>query len=148
MSAAQGATSLTFCCSAQNDLYCALGKTGYPRFTTPQAAIEDAAPGSAVLLLADDYPARQLALDVDTYELARQKDLRLFIEYPAAVPDLELTAPRKTTWERLVVTSARFSPALPRLRILAAHDCHYVPVSNPPPADLVVARVAGYDMAI
>jgi len=148
LAATQNATPLTFSCSAQNDLYVALGKARYPRFPTPQAAIEEAAPGSAVLLLADDYPAGQLALDVDAYMLAQQKDLRLFIEYPATVPGLLLAPPRKTTWERFVVTSDRFAPTLPRLRILAAHDCHFVPVSDPPLADLVVARVAGYDTAI
>ena len=47
-----------------------------------------------------------------------------------------------------MVSSDKFAPALPRLRILAAHDCHFVPVTNSPPADLVVARVAGYDTAI
>ena len=126
----------------------ALGKARYPRFPTPLAAIQNAAPGSGVLLLADDYPARQTALDPAGFDLARQKNLRLFIEYPAAVPGLELAAPRTTTWERLVVSSDMFAPALPRLRILAAHDCHFVPVSGSPAADLVVARVAGYDTAI
>jgi len=146
--AKQSAASLTFCCSAQNDLYLALGKERYPRFAAPLAAIESAAPGSAVLLLADNYPARQTALDAAGFDLARQKKLRLFVEYPAAVPGLELAPPRSASWERLVVSSGRFAPALPRLRILAAHDCHFVPVSNAPPADLVVARVAGYDTAI
>ena len=146
--ARQNAEPLTFCCSAQNDLYVALRKARYPRFQTPLAAISNAAPGSAVLLLADDYPTRQTVLDPAGFDLARQKNLRLFIEYPAAVPGLELAPPRATTWERLVVSSDRFTPSLPRLRVLAAHDCHFVPVIGAPPADLVVARVAGYDTAI
>ncbi len=146
--ASQSATPLTFCCSPQNDLYVALGKARYPRFQTPRAAISNAAPGSAVLLLADDYPTQQTVLDPAGFDLAGQKTLRLFIEYPAAVPGLELAPPRATTWERLVVSSDRFTPALPRLRVLAAHNCHFVPVTNAPPADLVVARVAGYDTAV
>ena len=146
--AKQRSAALTFCCSTQNDLYVALGKAHYPRFDTPLAAISNAAPGSAVLLLADGYPARQTALDPAGFEFARQRDLRLFIEYPAAVPGLEIAAPRTTVWERLVVSSERFSPALPRLRILAAHDCHFVPVSGVQGADVVVARVAGYDTAM
>jgi hypothetical protein len=146
--AKQSAAPLTFCCSEQNDLYVALGKTRYPRFPTPLAAIRNAAPDSGVLLLADDYPARQTALDPAGFDLARQKNLRVLIEYPAAVPGVELAAPRTATWERLVVSSDRFTPVLPKLRILAAHDCHFVPVSGSPAADLVVARVAGYDTAI
>jgi hypothetical protein len=139
---------LTFCCSAQNDLYGALGKARYPRFQTAAAAIQQAAPGSAVLVLAEDYPARQTALDLGDFELARQKHLRLFVEYPAVVPGVALSAPRATTWERVVVASDRFGPALPRLRILAAHDCHFLPVGGSPAADLVLARVAGYDTAV
>ena len=95
--AKQSAAPLTFCCSAQNDLYLALGKARYPRFETPLAAIQNAAPGSGVLLLADDYPTRRTTLDTAGFDLARQKDLRLFIEYPATVPGLELAAPRATT---------------------------------------------------
>ena len=146
--AKQSAAPLTFCCSPQNDLYRALGRVHYPRFETPLAAIQGAAPGSAVLLLADGYPTRQTTLDPSGFELARQKKLQVFIEYPAAVPGLELAVPRTTAWERLVVSSDKFAPILPRLRILAAHDCRYVPVSGSPAADLVVARVAGYDSAI
>src|ERR1035441_4867088 len=118
----QRTAALTFCCSPQNDLYLALAKAHYPRFETPLAAIQSAAPSTAVLLLADGYPARQTALDPAGFDLARQKNLRLFIEFPAALPGLELAAPRTTTWERLVVSSEMFAPALPRLRILAAHD--------------------------
>ena len=146
--AKQGASALTFCCSQQNDLYVALGKAHYPRFETPLAAIQNAAAGSAVLLLADGYPARQTALDLAGFNLAEQKGVRVFIEYPAALPGLELAPPRTTIWERLVVASEKFAPALPKLRILAAHDCQFVPVSGSLPADLVVARVAGYDTAM
>ncbi len=146
--AEQSAASLTFCCSAQNDLYVALARLHYPRFQTPLTAISNAARGSAVLLLADDYPARQVALDPGGFDLARERNLRVFIEYPAAVPGLQLAPPRGVRWERLVVSSDKFAPELPRLRILAAHDCHFVPVSGVDNADLVMARVAGYDRAI
>jgi len=147
-SARTGSAALTFCCSARNDLYLALGRARCPRFADPLAAIESAAPGSAVLLLADNYPAQPTMLDPRGFDLAQQKQLRLFLEYPAAVPGLELAPPRSTAWERLVVASDRFGPALPRLRILTAHDCQFMPVSNSPPADLILARVAGYDTAV
>jgi hypothetical protein len=146
--AKQSAAPLTFCCSAQNDLYLALGRAHYPRFETALAAIQSAASGSAVLLLADGYPIRQTALNPAGFALAEKKNLRVFIEYPAALPGLELAPPRTTTWERLVVSSDKFAPVLPRLRVLAAHDCHFVPVNGVPAPDLVVARVAGYDSAL
>jgi hypothetical protein len=144
----QRGSGLTFSCSAHNDLYLALSKHRYARFETPLAAIQSALPGSAVLLLADSYPARTVAVEPDAFALAQKKNLRVFLEYPAAVPGLEVAAPRPTTWERIIVSSDRFAPALPKLRILAAHDCHYTPVSGSPAADLSVARVAGYDTAI
>ena len=147
--------ALIFCCSAGNDLYQALGRSRFARFERPTLAIERAAEGSAVLLLADGYPAQSVHLDAADFAAAKKKHLRLFIEYPAAVPGLETGAPQSTTWERLVISSERFAPALPRLRILAAHDCHFVPVlataaASVPLAepDLVVARVAGYDTAV
>ena len=162
-----GKPDLTFCCSAGNDLYVALGKPAHPRFASSGAAIQNAAPGSAVLLLADGYPERPTAIEPDDFALAQRKNLRLFVEYPAAVPGLEVGAPRGTVWERIVVSSDKFGPELPRMRLLAAHDCHFTPVSGAggksliPPApgtastaadstrvDLVVARVAGYDTAI
>ena len=162
-----GNSRLTFCCSPSNDLYVALGKPSYPRFASPTAAIQHAAPGSAVLLLADGYPERTTAVQPGDWDLAQEKHLRLLIEYPAAIPGLEVTAPRTTVWERIVVSSDKFGPELPRMRLLAAHDCHFTPVSGPgiesllrpqpaqaagtsgfPKADLVVARVAGYDTAI
>jgi hypothetical protein len=129
-------------------LYLALGKSLYPRFVTPFAAIQNAAPCSAVLLLADEYPTHQTVLDPVGFALARNKHLRLFIEYPAGISGVELAPPRAATWERVVISSDKFAPALPKLRILAAHDCHYLPVGGSPPAHLVVARVAGYDTAI
>ncbi len=89
-------------CAAQNDLYLALRPVHYPRFETPLAAIQNAAPSSAVLLLADDYPVRQTALDPAGFDLARRKNLCVFIECPAALPGLELAASRTTAWERLV----------------------------------------------
>ncbi|HVM48254.1 MAG TPA: hypothetical protein VMU04_09515 [Candidatus Acidoferrum sp.] len=160
-------SGLTFCCSPSNDLYLALGKPSVPRYESPAAAIQHAAPDSAVLLLADGYPAQTTATQPSDFASAEAKGLRLFIEYPASVPGLEVGAPRPTVWERLVVSSDQFQPGLPRMRLLAAHDCRFVPVSGicttpsakgetratyppagPPSVDLVVARVAGYDTAI
>lgn len=139
---------LTFSCAPSNDLFLALGKATCLRLDTPLAAIQSAPLDSAVLLLADRYPEQATRLDPDELALAQRKNLRLFLEYPAALPGLELAPPRATVWERLIVSSDRFGPALPRLRILAAHDCHYTPVGSAVPADLIAARVAGYDTAI
>ena len=56
-------------------------------------------------------------------------------------------APRHVQWERAVVASDAFAPALEKLRILGIQDCRFVPVGLGR-ADIVVARVAAFDHAI
>ena len=46
-----------------------------------------------------------------------------------------------------MVASDVFAPALARLRILAIHDCRFVPVKAEHP-HLVIGRVAGFDTAV
>ncbi len=141
--------NLTFNCTPGNDLYAVLAKSGAkcPRFDSAQEAVEHAAPGSAVLILADGYPEATTKVDAAVFGRAADKKLRLYVEYPAAIPGLEIGQPKSTVWERGVVSSGEFGDALPKLRILGIHDCHYVPVQTPNPM-IVVARVAGYDKAV
>ena len=141
-------TPLTFSCSAQNDLYLALAKAHYPRFETPLAAIQNATAGSAVLLLADDYPVRQTALDPAASSLPAKRTSASSSNTPPLCPAWNWPRPAPQPGSALSYRPNRFAPALPRMRILAAHDCHFVPVSGSPAADLVVARVAGYDTAV
>jgi len=145
---AKNAAQLTFCCAPDNDLFLALKKYSFPRFETPLAAIQNAPRNSAVLLLADKYPEQTTYVEPSEFDLAREKNLRLFLEYPAALPGMEVAMPLTATWERLVVSSENFSPALPKLRILGINDCHFTPVIGSPKADVVLARVAGFDTAV
>ena len=139
---------LFFSCDKQNDLFVTLQGVPKSRYDSPAAAIGAASKESAVLLLADDYPVKTVVVDAASVDLARKKRLRLYVEFPAAAPGMDIGPVRRTTWERVVVSSDRFSPALPRLRILAAHDCHFVSIISSCNADLVAARVAGYDSAV
>ncbi len=141
--------ALTLCCSADNDLYRVLGDSGYEvaRFDLPAEALVQAPANSALLLLADGYPTRQTELPADLFDQAAAKHLKLYIEYPAAVPGLELGEVRHIEWERGVVASDDFGPELPALTIVGIHDCHFLPVEAEHPW-LVVARVAGFDTAV
>jgi hypothetical protein len=136
--------------SPTNDLYrvlsASLGQTP-PRFDEPRDALRHAPEHAAVLLLARGYPDQPTVLDSAWLDLASRKRLRLFIEYPANLPDLDVAAPRDAGLERGVVASDFFGPELPPLRIVALSGCRYVPVtvSNAP---LVLARVAGVDAAV
>ena len=52
-----------------------------------------APPGAAVLVLADGYPQRTTVIDPAVFAAAAAKNLRLYVEYPASVPDLVVSAP-------------------------------------------------------
>jgi hypothetical protein len=139
---------LVFAASPGNDLYRTLAATGAcARYDSPAEAVAKAPAGSGVLLLADGYPERTTPIDGPLLDRAARKRLRLYLEYPAWLPGLKLGAPRATRWERTVVASGVFGPALERLRILAIHGCRFLPVAAPN-ADLVAARVAGFDTAV
>ena len=141
---------LTFTCGPDNDLYSAFDAGGRRvlRFDDAAAAVEGAPPGSAVLILADGYPEKPTAIDPALLERARGKNLRLYVEYPSALPGLEVGAPRGAEWERLVVASDAFGADLPKLRILSAHDARFVPVGGVRDPWLVSARGAGFDTAV
>ena len=150
------AKSLFFSCSADNDLYglLALQSLAFPRYDTPREAVTRAPRGSGVLILAEGYPAKVTELDSRLFQEAAAKDLRLFVEYPSFVPGLTIGTPRHAEWgryhnvlERTVIVSDRFEPQLKKLQILAIHDCWYVPVAAQN-AELVLARVAGFDTSI
>jgi hypothetical protein len=144
---------LVFACHPANDLYQVLvvGGHTYPRLDSATEAVAAAAEGGGVLILADGYPQAPTSLDDEVFKAAARKKLRLYVEFPARVPGLELgpvqylgTGHYNAVVERTVVTSDAFGPDLLRDRILMIHDCHYLPVqaSNP---HLVLARVEGYD---
>jgi hypothetical protein len=146
--AAEARPALTFCCSPTNDLYLAVAGHRFTRFESPRTALEGAPEHTAVLILADGYPEHTTTLVSDELDLAKRKNLRLFVEYPSALPGLEIGAPRMAAWERVVVSSEKFAPSLPLRHILSAHECRYLPIVGVSNADLGIARVAGYDSAV
>ncbi len=141
--------SLSLSCKDDNDLYLTLIENKVPcnRYKTPAEAINSARKGSGVLILADGYPEKTTVMDTILFEKALNKNLRLYVEYPSFIPGSEPGTPSGTHWERAVITSDAFAPSLQKLHILAINDCRFVPlkVKN---ADIVIARVAGFDSAV
>jgi len=140
---------LALCCSPDNDLLTVLSASGLDaaRFDTPTEALEHAAEGSAILVLAEGYPERTTDVPEDLVERAVARNVRLYIEYPTALSGLGVGAPQGIQWERGVVSSGFFGEKLPAMRILAIHDCRFVPVEAQGP-HIAVARVAGFDTAV
>ena len=136
-------------CEEHNDLYQTLvaNDISVLRFDTPDEAIHNVPENAGVMILADGYPGVLTPVDPSLYEMARSKNLRLYIEYPSFIPGMETGKATGTFWERAVISSDAFAPALEKFRIVAIHDCHYLPlkIENP---DIVVARVAGFDKAV
>lgn len=147
--AAGNGASIMMVCAADNDLFRAMTASGMKplRCDSPADALQRATKGAAVLILADGYPKTTTDLPSGLLDTARAKDLRLFVEYPTALSGLEFGKPQGTHWERAVVSSDFFGADLAKLRILAIHDCHYLPVEAKQP-HIVVARVAGFDIAV
>jgi hypothetical protein len=140
---------ITVCAAENNDLLVALqaGGNHVVRATSPAEAIRQAPASSAVLLLADEYPAHRLAVSAADFDAATQKHLSLFVEFPQAVPGVEFGKEQKTVWERAVIVSDAFGSTLPRGRILTINDCHYLACPGGEPL-MSVARVAGFDTAV
>lgn len=98
-------------------------------------------------MLADGYPTNTVKLAPEFFASAARKKLRLYVEFPATLPDMEPGKPQRAPLERAVVASDVFGSALPKLRLLVIHDCHFVEASADNPY-LVLAKVAGYDTAV
>lgn len=139
---------LVLSCAAENDLYQMLSASGQScvRCDTPATALEAAAEGDALLVLADSYPTNTVKLAAEFFASAARKKLRLYVEFPGFLPGLTVGKPRTAGWERGVVASDFFGPELPQLRILSPQTCVFLPV-NAPKSHLVLGRVAGYDEA-
>ncbi|HVJ67066.1 MAG TPA: hypothetical protein VM510_03720, partial [Caulifigura sp.] len=132
-----------------NDLVRGLGRGGarLKRFDDAAGAVEDAPSDSAVLVLADGYPERRTRIAQSTLAAARQKRLKLYLEYPEAVPGIEFGEPRGVQWERGIVAVDDPAIGLVKSRILSLQDCRFLLVT-PRPSLLVLGRVAGFDSAV
>ena len=149
LSAEPAPLNLVFACAVDNDLYRVMTAEGtaYPRLASASQAVQAAPDGAGVLILADRYPSETTEIAPAVLEQAARKRVRLYVEYPTAIPGLEFEKPRQPHWERTVVASDAFGAELVKLRILQIHDCHFLPVKSSG-AHLVSARVAGYDKAV
>jgi len=152
--AAQGAeppAKLALCCKTGNDLYRVLKANGIAVTLagTPAEALERAVTGGGIMILADGYPQSRTATPPDLLEKAARKNCRVYLEYPAELPGVELGKPRAGKFERAVVASDFFGTALPKLRILQIQSLQFLPVTaTAGKTHLVASRVAGVDTAV
>ena len=144
--------NLSFTCRADNDLYRILADQGEycPRYDDLWDAIEEAPDRSGVLSLADAYPVQIERVDAELVELARSKQLRLYVEYPLRLAGVRIGEPTRAHRERAIINSSFLSDsALPGAKalspaaLMAIHDCWYLPIRHEKP-HMVLGRVAGF----
>ena len=136
-------------CNADNDLYSVLKQNGISctRYDTAFEAIENSPAGGGVLILAGGYPDKTTDLSEKALRLTKTKQLRLYVEFPSSLGDIEIGEPKDIQHERGVITSNFFGNDLDPMRILMIHNCRYVPVKAESP-HIVLAKVAGFDTAV
>jgi len=149
---------LVFSCRAENDLYRVLTTDGvtYPRYDAPSEAVKAASEGSGLLILADGYPQKPTVVDPALLKTAAQKKLRVYIEYPAALPGLAVEKPRASVNEprgispmRAVVASDFFGDDLKPLRIIDLHGMYFTPAAaDQSHIHIGAAQVGGVDTAV
>ena len=140
---------LALICHDTNDLYGLLRSNGVEcsRCASAAEAIDDAPQGAGIMILAKDYPETVTPLDGHLFSVAAKKNLRMYVAFPGMLPNLHVGQPRAVRWERAVVSSDAFGLGLPRLRILAIHNCRSVSVASGA-AHMITGRVAGFDSAV
>ena len=135
-------------CKADNDLYLTLQKNQISciRYNSPEEAIRNSVENSGVLILADGYPGKTTEFSNALFEEVRNKNLRIYIEYPSSLPGVKIGKSRSASLERVVVSTDSLA-GLNKMQILAFHDCHFTPVVAENPI-LVISKVAGFDKAV
>lgn len=135
--------------SNENDVITWLKGEGFSLEVYPDAikAVDEMPEQSVLLVFADKYPMERVDLSEAFFNKAEEKKIRYYIEYPSAVPELELEDNfLRTRLERGVVVKDIFGAGLEPMSILGINDCHVIQVQHADPL-LVLAKVAGLDKA-
>ena len=121
-------------------------------YDTVEAALARATASDQLLVLSIGYPTSPTVVPPAAWAAITRLGLRTFIEFPRALPTTAPHPPplplRRTLWERVVVTTDAFGPALPRLALLHLHKNATFVTADAPTPQLTFAKVAGYDRAV
>lgn len=140
--------TIYYCGSEQNEVYQLLKSEGFKLiiFDSPEVMIENATNGSGAVIVCDTYPMCPLEITQETYKLAQQKKIRLYLEYPDKLPDVCVEKENfHASLERGVITSDKLMNLEP-MDIIGVNDC-YTRVAKVNDPLIVLARVAGFDQA-
>jgi hypothetical protein len=96
-------TEVAFSGSKDNDFYKLLEKEGIilKHYVSPAAAVRAASRETAVFIVADGYPDEKNDIDPDLLQIVQKKQLKLYLEYSASLPDTDISEePVNTKLER------------------------------------------------
>jgi len=135
-----------FCAGEKSDLVQVLNESGYAARLAGSAeeAIGQAQTGEAVFLLAEEYPRKGTTLPKELLEAARQKKLKLYVEYPEMVLGTKTGEAQTIVFERLIAPDG-FMGALKAGALLMLNGCWHKPYFTKGPGLLCLGKVAGYD---
>ncbi len=139
-------------CNEDNDLYQLLKSNGHNclLYGDIENALEHCQENEVLLVLAKDYPAEKTIIPDNFYKIAREKNLKIYIEFPDRLESRNTGKIKPTKKERLVVISDFFGEELFPMSILDAGLFSYVDVFDVPEnkCHLKGANVAGFDKAV
>lgn len=132
------------CDDEQNDIVLLLSKNGYQfvRYSNPMEAVKQATVGAGMLILSDNYPFVTNKIDEQVFEIAKQKKLKLYVEFSDNIPDVKKASGTiKTEFERAIVTSEVFGKDLKSMDILGINGL-VLKLEDKEPL-IVLGKVAG-----
>ncbi len=141
--------SAVFCASGNNDLVLTLRRSGYEPVLAddPQEALESVPEDGAVFLLADEYPCKGPELSTAMLKRAREKNVKLYVEYPQSVLGKTTGEPQTILYERLVAPDGFFG-SMENGAIFMLNGCWHRPFHENGAGLLCLAKVAGYDHTV
>lgn len=135
--------------STENDLYDLLGQVDLEVRLSPtlEDAVKKSTEGIGIIKVSDNYPQKEQGVSDELYQAIKEKNLKLYIEYPEDFPGIELGKNvLQTNYERGVITADVFGASLTRMDIIGLNDCHFLETKEKEPL-IVLAKVAGFDHA-
>ncbi len=144
----QGKNIISIYCSENNDLYQLLKtrEQSCTRYDNIVAALEASPKNITLLILAKDYPNKKTVLPEGFYRKTKEKNLKVYIEFPDRLASGKTGEIKPTEKERMVVTSS-FLGKKHLLDVLDAGLFSYVEVADRE-SHIKGAKVAGFKKAV
>lgn len=135
-----------FVTNENNDLIKALKYSGHAPKTEEDVlkAVSLLEENGKLFILASEYPEKATVLTEETLSLAKERNIKIYIEYPERISESTTDAPEGIVYERLI--ALKDIGTLKKHSLLMANGCRYRKYFNDAQdALLVLGKVAGYD---